>query len=152
VSGSFGDFQFGVSSFGGGAATTSPAATFGASVGSGLRTYGRLPPDMNGYRQWVQVSTDVNGSNDMVYVTTLAQNLLLNLGESPFFGDRGIPAHQSVVQQIFPDYYVAYTQRKFAPFFASLIVSKVQSVNPTYTINIITHQGTKINASVPVPT
>lgn len=87
----------------------------------------------------------------MVYVTTLAQVLLLNLGESPFYADRGIPAVQSIITQVFPDYYVAYTQQKFAPYFASLIVSKQPLPDPTYNINVTTHQGVKINASIPVP-
>ena len=115
-----------------------------------MRTYGRIRnPD--GSRTWVLVETDANGFNDMVYVTTLIQCLLLNLGESPFYASYGIPAKPSIVQQIVPDYYVARTQQQFSVFFASLVVAKQLSNPPTYRINITTHQGVKINASVPIP-
>lgn len=88
----------------------------------------------------------------MVWVTTLCQVLLLNLGESPFYADYGIPAHPAVIQQVFPDYYVTFTQMKFAQYFASLIVSKVNVPDPTYNINVTTHNGVKLNAAVPIPT
>ena len=55
---------------------------------------------------WVEVSTDANGYNDAVWLTTLAQVLQLGLNESPFYGNYGIPAQQSAVTQVFPDYYV----------------------------------------------
>lgn len=115
-----------------------------------MRIWGRVTnPD--GSRSWVQVTTDTSGSNDMVYITNLAQVLLLNLGESPFYANYGIPATPSIISQVFPDYYVAYTQQRFAQFFASLIVSKQPLPNPTYNINVTTHQGVKLNASIPVP-
>jgi hypothetical protein len=120
-----------------------------------MRTYGRiaagpgLPPTI-----WTEVTTDANGLNDAVYLTTLIQVLKLNLGESPFFANYGIPAQQAVIQQIFPDFYIWQTQRQFASFFASLIVSKVPAQTiPTYTVNITTNNGAKIPTfSVLVPT
>lgn len=87
----------------------------------------------------------------MVYLTTLCQVLLLNLNESPFFADYGIPGRPSVVTQVFPDFYIVRTQQRFAQYFASLIVSKVDLPDPTYRINVTTHQGVKLNASVPIP-
>ena len=115
----------------------------------GLRTYGRIPnPD--GTYQWVQVNTDSNGFNDEVMLTTLVQVLKLNLGESPFYSQYGIPAQQSVIQQVFPDWYVGVTQSQFAQYFASLQVSKVNNPTPTYTINVITHAGSKLTAEIPV--
>lgn len=116
-----------------------------------MRTWGR-PTNQDGTRgEWTMVETDpITGSNDMVYVTTLCQVLLLNLGESPFYGDVGIPAQPSVLQQIFPDYYVNYTQKLFAPYFASLLVSKNTTPDPNYNIQVLTHQGTPVNISVPV--
>lgn len=109
-----------------------------------MRTYGRA----NG--KWVEVATDAGGFDDAVWVTTLVQCLLLNLGESPFYANYGIPSQQSVEQQVFPDYYVARTQQQFAPRFASLIVAKEQTqVKPVYRINIITHQGARIAATIP---
>lgn len=114
-----------------------------------MRTYGRITnPD--GSKTWVVVETDANGNNDAVMLTTLAQNLLGVLGESPFYAQRGIPAQQSVIQQVFPDYYVALTQNYFAPFFASLQVAKVNDPAPVYRINVLTHQGAQIAAEIPI--
>jgi hypothetical protein len=116
-----------------------------------MRTYGRpkLPDGTKG--AWVQVATDPNGFDDMVWLTTLAQVLQLNLNESPFFANYGIPAHPSVVTQVFPDYYVVFTQQQFAQYFASLIISKVNVPDPTYNISVTTHQGVKLNFNLPVP-
>lgn len=120
-----------------------------------MRVYGRTPVDPlvpNGPTKWVMVETDENGLNDIVYVVGLAQVLLLNLGESPFWANYGIPAKQSVLQQVFPDYYVILTQGFYSRYFASLIVAKRNDPTPTYDISIITHVGVKLNYSVPIPT
>lgn len=96
------------------------------------------------------VTTDAQGQDDSVWLTTLIQVLKLNLGESPFYANYGIPAKPSVVQQVFPDFYVARVQQQFAQYFASLIVAKQPStLNPTYLVNVTTHQGVKITASIP---
>ncbi len=114
-----------------------------------MRTYGRLTnPD--GSKTWVEVSTDANGFNDLVYLTTLAQVLKLNLGESPFFANYGIPAHQTVVTQVFPDYYVMQTQAQFAPYFASLSIIRVPgSFPPAYNATAVTHSGSILTAEIP---
>lgn len=109
-----------------------------------MRTYGRIGT------QWVQVDTDANGFEDAVWMTTLVQCLKLSIGESPFFGNYGIPAQQSVVTQVFPDFYVAQTQKQFAPLFASLIVTKIENPSPEYRISVTTQQGFTMNASVPL--
>lgn len=120
-----------------------------------MRTYGRVT-NADGSKTWVEVDTDVNGYDDAVWLTTLIQVLKLNLNESPFFGNYGIPAQQSVIQQVFPDFYVAKTQQQFAQYFASLIVSKQNVATsqgqpvPTYNINVVTNYGAKISAQVPV--
>jgi hypothetical protein len=91
-----------------------------------------------------------------VYLTTLCQVLLLNLGESPFYASQGIPAQQAVSQQVPPDYYVALTQQNFAGYFASLNIQRtspnVPGQTPTYEVSVTTNQGIVLNASVPVPT
>lgn len=107
-----------------------------------MRTYGRV----NGV--WTKVETDAAGFNDYVWITTLIQTLLLNLGESPFYGNFGIPAHPAVVQQVFPDYYVAVTQQQFSQYFASLIIAKQPSPTPTYRVSVTTNQGVKVAASI----
>jgi hypothetical protein len=78
--------------------------------------------------------------------------LKLNLGESPFYANYGIPAKPSVVQQVQPDFYVSRTQTQFAAYFAALIVAKTANLPPTYRINVTTNQGLKLNAEVPIPT
>jgi hypothetical protein len=88
-----------------------------------LRTYGRTYNE-DGTYQWVEVTTDSAGFNDEVWLTTLIQCLKLNLNESPFYAQYGIPAQQSVVQQVFPDFYVTRTQTQFAQYFASLVINK----------------------------
>lgn len=110
-----------------------------------MRTYGRIKDSASptGFK-WIEVQTDANGHDDYVWITTLIQCLKLNLGESPFFADYGIPAQQSVIQQIFPDYYVMQTQQQFAARFASLIISKQPFAQPTYNVNIVTNAGVKI--------
>ncbi|OYV47662.1 MAG: hypothetical protein B7X10_04325, partial [Burkholderiales bacterium 21-58-4] len=67
---------------------------------------------------WVEITTDANGFNDNVYLTTLAQILKLNLGESPFWANYGIPQYQTIMTQVFPDYYAMQTQTQMAPYFA----------------------------------
>ena len=124
-----------------------------------MRAYGRTVADEFGNRRWIEVDTDANGFNDAVYVTALAQCLQLNLGESPFFADWGIPAYQSVQTQIAPDYYVALVQQRYAGFFASLIISKVpqpalafasptQRPVPTYAVKVLTHSGSTIEFNI----
>ena len=123
-----------------------------------MRTYGRVPdpnnsgsyiPDPVTGKIWRVVQTDPAGFNDEVMLTTLAQVFELNLGESPFYAQYGIPAKPSVVQQVFPDFYVARTQRQFAPFFASLLIAKEPSPTPTYKVNVTTNQGFKLTETIP---
>jgi hypothetical protein len=114
-----------------------------------MRTYGRIN-QINGHGgQWVEVSTDASSDNSLVWATTLAQVLKLNLQESPFYGDWGIPAESAVIQQVFPDYYVTLTQQRFAQYFASLLISKQTAPYPAYLINITTNQGAKLSGVVP---
>lgn len=115
-----------------------------------MRTYGRLPPDDDGYRQWVEIETQENGSNDYLYVTTVCQCLQLILGESPFYANHGIPSELSVIQQVFPDFYVFQAQRQFAPYFASLIITKMPEPTPEYRVNIVTNYGTRIQETIPI--
>ena len=112
-----------------------------------MRTWGRV----QNTGEWVEVSTDAQGNNDAVWLTTLAQCLLLGLGESPFFANYGIPAQQSVITDIFPDYYVIMTQQQFAQSFGSLIVTRLNDPEPTYNINVVTNQGVQLpGITVPI--
>ena len=115
-----------------------------------MRTYGRTY-DSTGNPTWVEVQTDADGYNDYVYLTTLIQVLLLNRGESPFYANYGIPAQQSVVQQVFPDFYMAQTQQQFASYFASLTLAKLGGRTPHYKIVATTQSGVKANEYVPIP-
>jgi hypothetical protein len=120
-----------------------------------MRTYGRTQDVLSGKKKWWVVTTDIGGFNDSVMLTALAQVIKLNLGESPFFADYGIPAHPSVVMQIFPDFYMARTQQQFSGYFASLILtSQPDAVDndgrpaPSYLINVLTHYGSLIGVFI----
>lgn len=118
-----------------------------------MKTFGKIYDNQGNYI-WEEVTTDQNGFNDAVYVTTLIQNLKLNLGESPFYANSGIPAQKSVISQIFPDFYINQIQQQFSQYFASLLIAKIptslQNNYPLYDVNILTHQGSSINARIPV--
>jgi hypothetical protein len=115
-----------------------------------MRIWGRLPSPISGQPPiWVEVTTDANGMNDGVRLTNLAQCLLLNLGEDPFFSTFGINAQQSVATQIFPDFYTYQTQAAFQQYFALLTIRKRTLPTPTYDINAITHSGAIIQESIP---
>lgn len=111
------------------------------------RVYGRTYNEDGSYT-WNVVQTDAQGNNEYVYITWLIQVLKLVLGESPFYANRGIPAIQSVVSQIFPDYYVTQEQKNFSQYFASLIISKVPATDPTYNVNLLTYTGTTFQATI----
>jgi hypothetical protein len=110
-----------------------------------MRVYGRVPVDLtvpDGPKKWVVVTTDANGYNDAVYITALCQTLKLNLYESPFWANYGIPAKQAVQQQVPPDFYVVFIQQFYAQFFAALTIAKVpDEEEPTYDIFVLTHSG-----------
>lgn len=114
-----------------------------------MRTYGRIG-QVNGMGgTWVVVTTDAAGYNDNVYLTALVQYLKLNLGESPFYGSAGVPAQPSVMTQVFPDFYATLAQQFFAPFFASLIIQRVQgSFPPVYSISATCHNGALLQTTV----
>ena len=115
-----------------------------------MRTYGRVT-NSSDVSVWTQVDSDSTGNFEYGYVTTLIQCLKMSLGESPFYANYGIPAQRAVIQQVFPDFYVLTTQQQFAPFFASLQITKVETaLDPTYNVNVITTQGTKIQQTVAV--
>jgi hypothetical protein len=128
-----------------------------------MRTYGRTQDVLTGKKKWWIVVTDAGGFNDSVYLTDLAQVLKLNLGESPFFANYGIPAHESVMTQIYPNFYLARTQQQFAGFFASLILTPAPieqgsadsfqaglggAPAPRYYINVLTNYGSRIGVHV----
>jgi hypothetical protein len=121
-----------------------------------LRVYGRVTDILTGKKTWEVVTTDRQGFNDHVHITALAQVLLLNLNESPFFGNFGIPAKSSVMQQIAPDFNVSFTQQQYAGFFAALLVGKepdpVNAEAIHYDVQVITHAGVRLNKKVPIPT
>jgi hypothetical protein len=115
-----------------------------------VRTYGRISTSSNSPGPWTVVQTDAQGNDDYVWLTTLIQCLLLNYGESPFFATYGIPAGQSLVQQVSPDYYVTWTQQRFASHFAALLISRQQFPYSAYRVNVTTNQGVKIQATVAI--
>lgn len=117
-----------------------------------MRAYGRVT-NSQGQQVWAISQTDSNGNNDIVYVTALCQYLKLNLNESPFYGQAGIPAQESVLQQVFPDHYVSLAQQAFAAFFAFLLITKNPNspITPVYDVSVITHQGVRLNVNNKIP-
>ena len=122
-----------------------------------MRTYGRTRDVLTGAKTWEVVTTDSNNFNDMVWLTTLAQCCKLNLGESPFYADWGIPAQASVMTQVQPNYYMALMQQRFAPHFMSLLLSKRSDVYddtgrpmPYYGVNVVTNWGAYLETVVPI--
>jgi len=104
-----------------------------------MRTYGRTSDGV-----WVEID-DPN----YVQLATLAQTLRLQQGESPFFGNYGIPAQSSVMTQIAPDAAIARTQSQFATYFASLSVNSVSGANnPTYNIFAVFKNGTVVSSTL----
>jgi hypothetical protein len=123
-----------------------------------LRTYGRIVPNplFPDQKQWVVVTTDARGFNDDVWLTTLIQVIKLNLGESPFYSNYGIPAHPSVVMQIAPDFYMTRTQQQFAQYFLSLMISKGPDApdelgipSPSYNVRVVFQWGSTLSTNVP---
>lgn len=115
-----------------------------------MRTWGRVT-DANGKKTWAAVETDSNGDSSYVWLTTLIQTLKLGLGESPFYAQYGIPAQQSIVQQVHPDYYVNMTQQQFAGYFASLSIAKVSgAARPTYNISVVFLNGASYQKDIAV--
>ena len=126
-------------------------------VGQLMRTYGRVPvpfpPSGVEYSQgifypnyqWVEVVPDANGNTDYIYITALLQCFRLNLGESPFWANFGIPAKISVQTQQPPDYYVSFIQTYFSKYFASLIIAKQptspNATTPIYNVYIVRKNG-----------
>ncbi len=110
-----------------------------------MRVWGR---DSNG--QWVEVATAPNGDNSAVYLVALIQALRLQPGESPFYANVGIPSQQSVLSQLFPDYYVNQIQQQYSQYFSSLLISRTANNPPTYRVDITTFTGATISRTVPM--
>jgi hypothetical protein len=115
--------------------------------GNQMRTYGRVV-DPSGAKFWVEVGPDVSGYLDSIYLTALAQTLKLNLQESPFYADWGIPARASIQTQVPPDYYVALTQQRYSPRFMALLVTRdASSTTPTYNIAVQFSSGAQYSVT-----
>jgi len=119
-----------------------------------MRIWGREPDGKGGYT-WVEITTDSNGMNANVYLTALTQVLKLNLLESPFYANYGIPQYQTMITQVFPTYYVMLTQQQYAPFFASLVISPIKNYtgasghySPAYNIQAVTKSGAVLNKEI----
>lgn len=139
-----------------------------------MRTWGRVPAETSIYPAgigefiigvsaiggndasnyvWVEVDTDEAGNNDAVWLTTLIQVLKLNYGESPIYGNYGIPGYSSVLNQIVPDYYATLTQQQFAQYFVTLNLARqalTDSPSPTYDVAITANPGSVLMNPVPV--
>ncbi len=114
-----------------------------------MRTYGRLGQVNGQGGTWVEVTTSPDGDNSNVMLTALSQAIKLALNESPFWASNGIPAQQSVITQVFPDYYATKTQTFWAPNFASLAITRVpQSFPPVYNANVVCFNGAQLTLEI----
>lgn len=115
-----------------------------------MRVWGRVYDEFGNYT-WTEVTTDTNGQNDAVYLTALAQVIQLNLKESPFYGNFGIPAVASVQNQVPPNYWAMRIQQQYSAFFASLtIIPATVAQEPTYYVQAVTHSGAQLGMAIPV--
>jgi hypothetical protein len=113
-----------------------------------MRVWGRTYNE-DGTYQWVAVVTDANGDSSNCYLTALCQALKLNLNESPFYASTGIPQYQTIVTQVFPDFYVGQIQQKYAQYFASLAILRVPgSFPPQYNVTAVCNSGAILNTTV----
>ena len=103
------------------------------------RSYGR---DATG--TWVEIDNP-----DYINLATLVQVLRLQQGESPFYGNYGIPAEASIMSQIAPDAAITRTQAQFSPYFASLTIQRIAGAAvPTYNIAAVFPNGTVIQSTL----
>jgi hypothetical protein len=113
-----------------------------------MRIWGRTYNEDGSY-QWVQVTTDADGYDDNVRLTQLVQALKLNINESPFYANLGIPQYQTIVTQVLPTFYVNQIQQYFAPYFASLTITQVPAAYPPqYNVNVVCNNGAVINTTI----
>ena len=116
-----------------------------------MRAYGRITnPD--GSQSWTVIQTDANGDSSYVYVVALAQTIKLNLNESPFWANYGIPAKIAVLQQLAPDFFMAKISSFYSQFFASLVLAKqpqpINDPTPRYKLNIVRRNGSIYQATI----
>lgn len=84
-----------------------------------------------------------------MWVATLVQTLRLSENESPFYGNFGIPAQDSVRAQAAPDAAIARTQSQYSGRFASLSISADQTATePTYNVTVVLNDGTLLEETV----
>lgn len=104
-----------------------------------MRVWGR-----NAAGAWVAITNP-----SYARLLQLEQTLRLNQGESPLYGNVGIPAQQSVNTQIAPDAAVARTVAQFQPYFASLTVKRDNTASdPTWALRAIFLDGTIVEALI----
>lgn len=104
-----------------------------------MRTYGRTSTG-----QWVAI-TDPS----YVQLATLVQTLKLQQGESPIFGNYGLPAIQSVQSQVAPQIALNRVQSQFGQYFASLTIVRAEGyTDPTYNIRAVFKDGTVIQSTL----
>ncbi|QGZ66263.1 hypothetical protein [Paraburkholderia acidisoli] len=113
-----------------------------------MRVWGRQYSS-DGTYQWVAVTTDSAGFNSNCYLTALCQAIKLNLGESPFYSNTGIPQQQTILTQVNPDFYVQSLQQQYAQYFATLTIVRVVGSNPPqYNITALCPSGAILNTTV----
>lgn len=111
------------------------------------RVWGRIH-NSDGSRTWQAFETDDNGYDDAPNLIWLQNVLLLNLNESPFYADWGIPIQQTLATSVFPDYYTAKIQQRFTAYFASVVVTRIYSSDISYSVNVTTRTGYQVSQKI----
>ena len=78
---------------------------------------------------------------DLVRFAELCQVLKAEPREMPFNSNYGIPAQESVMSRIFPDYWMMKVQSQFVQFFLSLIISRDKSADFGYRVEVTLNNG-----------
>ena len=111
-----------------------------------MRTYGRGTDG-----KWYQVNIDVNGKDDDIWLTTMAQVCASELEESPFFPSYGLPARASIVGRTHPDFFISRIREQFSKYFTSISIVKTIDITnnaPTYHIDVQKQNGSAASVTI----
>lgn len=93
----------------------------------------------DGTRRWQAVD------GDQANIAWLQNALLLQLGEAPFNAEWGLPIRDTLVTQVWPDYYVNLTKQRFRDTFPMLQITRERNGKQAdlgYSVRALLNDGT----------
>ena len=84
----------------------------------------------------------------MIWVTIVKHELMLRVGESPFFALNGIAAEDSIITQQEPDYYVNQVKSNYQSHFKSFVITKISGQPLVYNIALTTLSGQTVTLTL----